>query len=127
MSAITFTAAADETEINPTMRTHFDFSDVCRVRLQAEIKAVSDGVLRVNFSVDDGETWAPLSASGVGPSCTLATLGSASGTSVKVASAARGDVLLGLFVASGVDAEAQIGNVGLLAYVAASYLGECPP
>lgn len=114
------------TELSTKLRTAFDLTDCCLIRLQADVETeVTGALLTLKYSLDAGATWTILSAGGTGPTVTVATAGDQRGTFLNIDPAAMGDVLLSVFVSGGDGATTlELGNVAALCYLKANE-GDC--
>lgn len=108
------------TEVASRMRTRYDLSNVCAVRVQCQVMTVgsTSSELVLMYSTDSGSTWDfvsdPYGYEDAGPYVSIATLGDACGSFRNVASGAQGDVLLSLFTRNGNgSADPVIGNMGV--------------
>lgn len=117
MSTLSVVAAAEPTEVDAHLRTAFDLTDVCGLRLQCYVATPAAGArLVLHYSLDNGSTWQPLSVAGTGPFVLLSEAGSVAGAYVNVAAEAATVVLLSPFIQGGDDSSVVVlGNVNALA------------
>ena len=108
------------TEVATRMRTAYDLSNVCAVRVQCQvITAGSSGSeLVLMYSDDNGTTWDyvsdPYGYEDAGPFVVIDATGDQRGEFRNIASGAQGDVLLSLFTRKGDGStDPVIGNMGV--------------
>ncbi len=107
------------TEVASRMRTAYDLSNVCAVRVQCQVVTAgsSGSELVLMYSDDNGITWDyvsdPYGYEDAGPFVSISSTGDKRGEFRNIASGAQGDVLLSLFTRKGDGStDPVIGNMG---------------
>ena len=124
-------AAAALFEVSSRLRTAFDLSDACAIRVQGKVTtALAGAELVLCYSTDDGATWDYVAdayaTDAGGPWMSIASTGEIRGDFRNVTAGARGDVLLSLFTRYSVGgASAIFGNIGALVYLRTDLRGMC--
>lgn len=107
------------TEVASRMRTRYDLSNVCAVRVQCQVMTAGSAgsELVLMYSTDSGATWDyvadPFEYDIGGPWVAIDATGDACGDFRNVCAGAQGDVLLSLFTRTGNgSADPVLGNMG---------------
>lgn len=118
------------TEVDPKMRTAYDLTDVCAIRLQCDVRtALAGAELVLCYSLNSGSTWAlvadPLDYDLGGPFVSIGATGDRRGEYRNPVVAAQTEVLLSVFVRGGDgSSDPVVGNLGALMYTKTS-VGAC--
>lgn len=113
------------TEVTPRMRTAYDLTDVCAIRLQCDVRTAASAELVLQYSTDNGATWAPvgdpIDYSAEGPFVRISSTGDQRGAFLNPVEDARTEVLLSIFSRNGNgSSDPVVGNLGALCYTKTS-------
>jgi len=113
------------TEVSTRMRTAYDLTDVCAIRLQCQVMTAATGHLVLQYSTDNGSTWDPVSDpidyDAEGPFVSIASTGYQEGTFLNPVDDAKTEVLLSIFARNGDgSSDPVVGNLSALCYTKTS-------
>jgi len=113
------------TEVSARMRTAYDLTDVCAIRLQCDVRTAAAGELVLQYSTDSGSTWDPVSDpidyDAEGPFVSIASTGDQRGTFLNPVDDAKTEVLLSIFARNGNgSSDPVVGNLSALCYTKTS-------